>query len=133
MEQDIQGEIIQLHQFFQDWINGVLPFNNDVFSRLENALEPGFMMINPYGSCLNRDEILDSLRSAYNTGKRLRIWIEVPSVKHRFGNITIATYQEWQEKDRKITARLSTAVFRSQRNTPNGVSWVHVQETWINS
>jgi hypothetical protein len=133
MEQDIHNEIIQLHQFFQNWFNGMLPFNKDNFSRLENALEPGFLLINPYGSCLNRDGILDSLRSAYNTEKSIRIWIEKPSVKHSFGNITIATYQEWQKKDQKTTSRFSTVVFRAHQINPNGVRWVHVHETWINS
>ena len=129
----LESEIVQLHQFFQDWFNGVLPFTEENFSRFEGVLDPDFILINPFGVILNRDELVESLRSAHKTIKGIRIWIEDSIVHQISEDISLATYQEWQEKEGHTTSRLSTAVFQSKPGTPNGFIWVHVHETWINS
>ena len=33
--------------------------------------------------------------------------------------------------DGTITGRVSTAVFRERADTPNGLAWLHVHETWL--
>jgi hypothetical protein len=45
--------------------------------------------------------------------------------------LALTTYEEWQEIEGKVTARVSTAVFKQKANTPNGVEWLHVHETWL--
>ena len=44
--------------------------------------------------------------------------------------LALATYEEWQEIDGKINARLSTVLLRAKADAPNGVEWLHVHETW---
>ena len=126
-----ERENIELHQFFQDWYNGVLAPKECEFARLENALAPGFTMVAPDGNLLHRGELVAGLRAAQHSREGMRIWIENVGVRHDLGKIFIVIYQEWQEIEGRITARLSSATFTSAKETPNGLIWLHVHETWL--
>ena len=43
----------------------------------------------------------------------------------------VAAYEEWQTKDGPPKGRSSTAVMRPRAGTPNGLEWLHVEETWL--
>ena len=58
-----------------------------------------------------------------------RIWIEGFQLRLVSGNLALATYEEWQEVEGQVTARLSSALFQRKENTPNGLVWLHVHET----
>lgn len=131
MRPNIENEIIQLHRFFQDWFNGEIPRSTGSFCRLTEVLAPGFIIISPDAGILNRATLLNSLDSAHNTRQGMRIWIQDILLPHQIGENYIATYQEWQELEGRVTARLSTAVFHVHPGTPNGVRWIHVHETWL--
>jgi hypothetical protein len=128
----IQSEIVQLHQFFQDWYNGKLPHNGAAFQRCEDVLAPGFTMVPPNnGKVLERLPLLGVLWNLHEAKVGIEFWIEDIQIRHQNGNAILATYQEWQKYNRVVTARLSSALFEKAHSTPNGVHWLHVHETWI--
>ena len=55
-------EIIDLHEFFQDWLGGVAPSTN--FDRLERSLDEAFTIVMPEGTLVDRPGILHRLREA---------------------------------------------------------------------
>jgi len=127
----IEAEIVQLHQFFQDWFNGITDPSEEDFSRLSDVLAEGFMLVSPDGRAIDRQPLLDGLYQAYNSRKGMRIWIREVRVLHWFDHLVLATYQEWQEIESQVTARLSSGLFREKAGTPNGLEWLHVHETWL--
>lgn len=97
----IDAEIVQLHQFFQDWYNGAIPETKAGFTRLENALAEGFRIITPDAQIIEREAILQSIESAHNTRLAMRIWIEDVRIQRWFENHILASYQGMAGNRRK--------------------------------
>jgi hypothetical protein len=133
MYKPIQKEIVEIHQFFQGWFNGLVSNDEKIFERLTRVLADGFTLITPRGKLIDREEMISSLQSAYHSRKGMRIWIEKVQILHRFGEITMVSYEEWQLVERDVTVRLSSAIFKFQPGAPNKVVWLHVHETWMHS
>ncbi len=127
----IEAEINQLHQFFQDWFNGEIEPSDENFSRLSVVLADSFKLVSPDGRVLERQPLLDGLHQAHDTRNDIRIWIKEVRVLHWFDKLVLATYQEWQQIEGKITARLSSVLFGRKPGTPHGLEWLHVHETWM--
>lgn len=131
MELEVSREIIELHDFFEDWFIG--ESIDQAFERVEGALGPGFVLVSPSGDRDERQPLLENIRLGHG-GRRetFRIWIEDIQLRHSVNDIHVATYQEiQQERDEHPTVRLSTVVFRESPDAPNGLIWLHVHETWL--
>ena len=130
LQRIIETEIVQLHQFFQEWFNGDISLNDKIFSRLNDTLDPEFIMITPDGKHLNQKNVLKSVRFGYGKREGIKIWIKNVTLHHQIGDIAIATYEEWQDIDGRITTRISSAIFISNPGNPNSINWLHLHETW---
>jgi hypothetical protein len=127
----IENEIVQLHQFFQDWFNGDIEPSEGQFARLDDVLAENFSMIAPNGNIIEREPLLERLRLAHNSRQGMRIWIENVRILRWFDTMALATYEEWQEIQGQVTSRLSSVLFQEVEHTPNGWQWLHVHETWM--
>ncbi len=128
-----EKEIVELHQFFQDWFNGAI-LNNDVtFARFKEVIDPSFAIISPAGKLTTYDDLLSGLREAYAHSEQNpgRIWIENVVVRQKEAAFVLATYEEWQSFNDVTNGRLSTVIFIPSSNSPNGLRWRHVHETWL--
>jgi hypothetical protein len=47
------------------------------------------------------------------------------------GALCLVTYEEWQHLSGTASGRISSAWFRARSDTPHGVEWLHVHETWL--
>jgi hypothetical protein len=135
MENRCQKEIVELHQFFQNWFNGHLQPTEENFARVADVLNDEFVYIDPSGRMTEYAALIGRLWQAANTHPNFKIWIENFHLRRQEGNIALATYEEWQENADGTTSvtsvRLSTVVFREKANTPNRLEWLHVHETWL--
>ena len=123
-----ETEIVELHEFFEGWLGGTLPGSDDAFERFERAIGDTFTFIGPDGTFLERAELVSFLRAAHGSRPGLRIRIKNPKLHHQLGELSIVTYEEWQEVGPAVTSHLSSATFRSRGE---GLEWVHVHETWL--
>jgi len=127
-----QREIIELHQFFTDWFAGRLSQSEVHFARFSQVIADGFALITPDGVLIERDTLQDRIFAGYGQRPDFHVWIKNPQIRHRQDDIIVVTYEEWQRtSEGGQTARLSTAIFRENDNTPNGLEWLHVHETWL--
>jgi hypothetical protein len=129
----VENEIVELHQFFQDWYNNILSPSPANFARCEKVLADSFTIIFPNGEKVSCKPLLEGLRSAHHSRTNMRIWIENIQVLYQLGELILATYEEWQEIEGKVTIRVSSVLFRKVPDTPNNLLWLHVHETWLNS
>ena len=129
-----QREIEDLHVFFETWLGGSHPQNKTSFERLEQALAPSFIIVNPEGTLSARAPLIDGLYKAHGSHKGLSIDIKNPTLRFENAEIIVATYEEWQEYAETTTTRLSTVVFQKSMGGEyfNGLRWLHVHETWLN-
>ncbi len=127
----IKKEIVELHQFFEDWFTGSLKDTDRGFNRLSGVISGDFEIISPSGQTTRRNNLLKAVNQAYASRKAYRIWIENVRSRSLGDGLYLATYEEWQEVEGKTRGRLSTVIFRDQPGTPNGLLWLYVHETWL--
>lgn len=135
MDELCKKEVLDLHQFFEDWFVGRLEDTPAAYSRFESVLADGFEMVSPEGAKTQRGELIDGLRGVHGREEEggFRIWIENCRVRKVSEGIYLATYEECQRRGEVQARRLSTAVFREREGAPNRVDWLHVHETWVPS
>ena len=144
MEESCRQEVLELHQFFQDWYNAVLEPTDESFARLADVIDADFVLISPAGRITERPALLEQLRGNHGnwqnlqpsektggTDLRPRIRIESFKLRRVDGDLAVATYEEWHEVRGKTRGRLSTVVFGRRAGTPNGVAWLHLHEVWL--
>ena len=126
------AEIVAQHALFAGWLTGSVPNTDAAFARLAVAIDPTFVIVSPDGTLSTGAALLAGLRTVHGSRPNWQIWIEQPQAQIVHGDLTVATYQEWQRfASGQVTARQSTAVFVARSSAPNGVAWLHVHETWI--
>ena len=128
-------EVVELHQFFEDWFNGLLVDSNDAFARFADAMDESFEIISPDGARTLRRGLMGQLRSAHgvHTDTPIRIWVANASVRPLGDDLFMVSYEEWQRHDDETKGRLSTAIMKRTAAAPNGLCWLHVHETWLPS
>lgn len=131
----VNCEIIELHEFFQQWYRGELPNTDEAFERFSRVMALDFQIILPDARVLDRDAILGHVRRGHGENREAAgdFTIEIRHVRHRLtvGEIIIATYEEWQGDGEHQRGRLSSVVFAKSDAMPNGLQWRHLHETWL--
>ena len=130
-EERCQLEVVELHRFFEQWFNGELPDTDEAYARFASVMAEGFEIISPAGVAMKRDVILDAVRVGYGKEPESKIWIENHRHLFTYSDLSLVTYEEWQGTGDKQHGRLSTALLRITKNTPNNLQWLHVHETWL--
>lgn len=129
------AEIVDLHDFLADWLNGRVDGTDAGFARIEQALHPDFTIIGPSGGVLDREAVVAQLRGAHGIGDGaapLRIDIRNTRVRTSCTDGAVVTYEEWQfTGDEPKNRRISTVFFDFAAGAPNGVRWRHLHETWM--
>ena len=119
-------EIVDLHVQFEQYFRGEI----DSLDRVAATMADGFTIVDPRGGEHDRAATLAAIGSGFGRDPELAI----TTVDHRLlletDEVVVAGYVEQQEVGGKTTRRLSTVVFRREADTPNGVVWVRVHETW---
>jgi len=137
LDQKSRDRAYRLHVFFVGWLGGSLEDDPGTFSRLDEVLAPEFEMISPDGELITREQMEDGLRPAHGVHAGLTRPFRIRITNYRGRSLSreiyLATYEEWQLIDGVTRGRLSTAVFRNRKGTPNGVEWVHLHETWMSN
>lgn len=129
---NIEKEIVELHQFFEDSHNGRLPKSMETMDRYASVTVPDFYVATVDGRIVPREECIAGVLGRNGTLAGLRMWIEKVVVRQQQGDIFIATYQEWgQEVSGRRTMFTSTAVFQRDDSKPNGVVWLLIHESGL--
>ena len=132
-----EREVRELHTFFEAWFNGTVPSTDDAFSRLPAVLAPDFKLVSPSGRCIDRDQVIELVRTNHPDFKatppdaEVEIRIDRFTVHLETADFILVRYQEWQARGGPATGRQSSAVFRVNDSAPLGLQWIHLHETWI--
>lgn len=128
-----RDEIEALHEFFVRWYTETI--SEDAIDRLETSLAPGFEMVSPDGSRLDRGAVLEWIGDSYGRDDPGAFEIEIRSVEliADLDDHATVRYEEWQETPAETTGRISTALFCENEAAPGGVVWVDLHETWLDT
>ena len=122
------NEVVELHQFFEAWLSGAIDKSRENYGRFENAMASDFTMVPPDSTILPRDVIMDIFWQEHGSKTAsFRIEIKNPSVRKLAESLYLVNYEEWQF-GQENTARAATALLKE---TPSGIQWQHVHESWL--
>jgi hypothetical protein len=130
-EIEIATEISRLHNFFTQWFAGAIPDDESMFDReVGDTLVDGFVNIQPAGTMLSRDILLEQIRSGHGKNPAFNISVENVRLHHHLpGDILLVTYEEYQQgamNSASENGRLSTALLRP---IDGRFEWLWVHET----
>ncbi len=132
MEARCKLEAEELQQFFQDWTTGALDAEKVDMERFASVAADTFILISPSGRKTGRQALIDGMLPTHGKAPAdARIWIESFELRWQAEGVAVVTYEHWQEVGGQQRGRLTTTVFRDREDTPNGVEWLHVHETWL--
>ena len=126
-----EAEVIKLHEFFVEWMSGSVERTPEVFSRFTRVMADGFVQITPEGGTNLIADLSPALEALYGARPQFEIRIRNCAARHVSEDICMMNYEEWQDIAGEKTARQSSVLFVRDENTPEGVSWLHVHETWM--
>ncbi len=73
-------EVTDLHIFLQAWLAGTVPRDAATFSRFEDVIGDGFLIISPLGTITDRTALLPEFEASHGVlapqAADFRIWIE---------------------------------------------------------
>ena len=133
MEERCVAEVEELHRFFEEWFAGTVEPTGKGLQRFTAVLAEEFELISPDGRQTGRGALIGRIRKAHGThrDRGLRNVVEAIRVRAVGPALYLVHYEEWQQRDGCSRGRLSSALLRERADTPNGLEWVHVQETWL--
>jgi len=120
------NEVVRLHEFFEAWYAGEPGRSIDEFT---DALDDLFSIVTPNGSVMSRDEIAEAVAGGFQK-RPVEITVENFHVTE-VGTAVVCRYDEVQTSNGSQTRRVSTAVLERDSETPGGLRWITVHETWV--
>ncbi|MCH9685531.1 MAG: hypothetical protein K0V04_29125 [Deltaproteobacteria bacterium] len=128
-------EITSLHGFFEHWFHGGFADRDSALERFSQVLAPGFAIVSPSGVVTHREPLIERLSAGYGAwagdSPKGSIAVEAIDPRHVHGEVGLLTYIERHRRPSGDTARLSTVLMQRREGSPNGVWWLHLQETWM--
>lgn len=128
-----ETEVVELHAFFEDWFTGRLDRTGENVERAAAVLPDEFEMVTPDGEVHAGPAVRANVEAGHGSRADAdpAFEIEVRNVDARYSldDACLLTYEEHQRVDGAWTGRRSTALFGNRPGTPNGVAWLHLQET----
>lgn len=135
MNQRCLAEVYDFHRFLIAWFTGKAARDELEFSRIPDVMAEDFQLVRPDGQVVDRNTLRHAIWRSWGAHARydppFRIWVENFRSRTLSPTLQLVTYEEWQEVRGQIRGRMSTAIFRDDEHTPNGVVWLHVHETWL--
>lgn len=131
MLDNCKNEILELHEFFESWLNGSIPLNENEIKRVDSCLTNDFKLISPSGDTYDKPTLISGINSAHGSRKGVNVKIKNINGQTLTDDLCLFLYEEWQVTLQMQRVRLSTAIFQYDETAPNYVSWLHLHESWL--
>ncbi|MEO1554895.1 MAG: hypothetical protein AAFS01_00570 [Pseudomonadota bacterium] len=126
----VTKEIVDLHDFFTEWFNGTVE-RDQLEPRFLSRLHDNLVFIPPEGRLMTGPMLKGGFDKGYGSNTNFRTQIRDIVVRHKDGDLVLATYTEWQtgatQSAMANNARVTTVLM--ELTAP--VTWLHIQETWL--
>lgn len=126
-------EVVEAYLWLRLWADGTLENTEENLGKLGRALGEDFVRIGAQGLSLDAGGLLDALRADHGRarGRGHMAWVDKLKVTTLAPDLFLARYTAEQRNTggELNDIRLGSILFRSKAGTPNGLEWLHCQET----
>lgn len=127
----IEHAVTELHADLALWLGTKAP--STVYERFLGAQHPDFTMVAANGAIVSRGELATGLAQAGNTRPGLRIDIEDLRILATGGDVVVVRFTETHHDDDGTAKRRTTAVLTQDVSVEEGLRWLSVHETAVES
>ena len=133
MNNQIQKEIVQIHQYFENWYNGSCSKDDAEFDlNVSNRFCDNFKIVMPDGTLYQKNEILSVIKDGFGTSRDFKIEIKMISAEAIEKDIFLALYEEWHtEPGSNKEGRIAAVILKKNDQCLLGFEWVHCHESPI--
>lgn len=133
--QEIERVILDIHDFFTDWVGGRCPGDADTFrQRALDHISDDLVAIFPAGRTFAKADFEGYMTGIYGSNPDFRIQIRDVQVRHLSAEMAVANYEEWQrgakDSDEPNNGRVTTMVL-GNGGADNRLQILQVHETWL--
>jgi len=124
-------EITEFFQFFSDWFDGTSPNTDEQFNRIACVIPKDGTYISDEGELIiAKPFFMEHIRPAHGSIPKLHMQAKNVQLIWENGDIALVIFEECSRASVPVTGdRLCSVIFRKNPNTPNGIEWLHFQET----
>lgn len=134
IEKRVTATIVDIHNFFTDWVNGTCPGDPETFKK--NALDrisDSIVAVFPSGNSFGKQDFKGYMQSIYGSNPAFRIKIRDIQLRHHVGDVVMVSYKEWQrdakDSDEPNNGRQTSMLMRDR--DADGLEILMVHETWL--
>jgi hypothetical protein len=126
-------EITEFFQFFSEWFDGSSPNTDEHYARIINVIPKDSTYINPEGKLIAGESYFrDDIRKTHDSLPELKMSMKNFRLQWETDDLALVIFEEWSQASVAVPgARLCSVIFRKNPATPNGIEWLHVHETLL--
>jgi hypothetical protein len=128
IQDEVIKEIHDFHHALEMWGRGEV--SEDAYQLIVNRQAIDLTIVSGDGALIDVDSMNTRLKGMYGESPDLKIWAEIVRTKRLASDHFLAVYYEHNKLRDIQRKRLSSAIFRLNKDLPNHCEWIHLHETW---
>ncbi|WCJ19156.1 Sucrose-phosphatase 2 [Euphorbia peplus] len=126
-------EVVKFYLFYERWLRADVEKSNEYVQDLRLELFPSGTFVHPSGVEQPTNYCIDTMIKLYGRkqGKQYRVWVDQVSSSQVSSDTWLVKFFKWESSEGERRCCLTTALLSSKANSPDGFTWMHMHQTWI--
>lgn len=126
-------ELVLFYLLYERWHRAEVEQSSDTIKSMKKATSHNGVLIHPSGVELPLHECIDAFAAFYGDkkGKQFRVWLDRVSSTQISPNAWVVKFDKWERSDEGRQCSLTTVLLNTKTETPEGLSLLHVHQTWM--
>lgn len=134
MEEEGAREVERFYRFIAEWVRGDFENTDEVFDeRCAGRLSLDFSSVQAEGTAINRGQFLGIIRHLWGVNPGFEFEVREVRARQLGPEAVLVTFEAWQfnlPSPHIDGCRVSSALLRSDPDSPDRLQWVHVHQSW---
>ncbi|XP_065872543.1 sucrose-phosphatase 2-like [Euphorbia lathyris] len=128
-------EVVKFYLFYERWLGAEVEKSNKYMQGLRLALIPSGTFVHPSGVEQPTNYCIDTMIKLYGCkqGKQYRVWVDQVSSAQVSSDTWLVKFFKWESSGGERRCCLTTALLSSKAKLPDGFTWMHMHQTWLDS
>ncbi|KAK9283513.1 hypothetical protein L1049_011759 [Liquidambar formosana] len=126
-------EVVKLYLFYERWRRADIEKSEQYMQNLKSIFYPLGVFVHPSGVEQPLHQFIDAMGRSYGDkqGNQYRVWVDRVSSAQIGSDIWLVKFNKWELSGEEHQCCLTTVLLSSKAKVPDGFTWVHVHQTWL--
>nr|POF06806.1 sucrose-phosphatase 2 [Quercus suber] len=125
--------IVKYYLFYERWRRAEVEKSEQYMQNLKSVFCPLGIFVDPSGGEQPFHQCIDSMAKLYGDmqGHRFQVWVDRISSAQIGSDIWLVKFHKWELSGIELQCYVTTVLMSLKVELPDGFSWVHVHQTWL--